>query len=96
MVCIVDVVVWLLSVSMMLSRFCFPVWGCVGLAMTSLVLSGFLSFVVSSFLFLGAVKLIDGTGELKISVGLCLEGLSVVGGCGDFESGSRTFLISLL
>ena len=26
-VCVVDVVVWLLSVSMMLSRFCFPVLG---------------------------------------------------------------------
>ena len=42
------------------------------------------------------MKLIDGTGELNVLVGLCLEGLSLVGGCGDFESGSRTFLISLL
>ena len=37
MVCMVDVVVWLLSVSMMLSRFCFPVLGCVGLVMGLLV-----------------------------------------------------------
>ena len=36
-VCVVDVVVWLLSVSMMLSRFCFPVLGCVVLAFVSLV-----------------------------------------------------------
>ena len=64
--------------------------------MVSLVLSGFPFFVASSFMFLEAVKLIDGTCELKLSVGLCMDGLSMVGGCGDFESGSRTFLISLL
>jgi len=56
------------------------------LAIFSLVLGGFPSFAVSLFVFFGAAKLIDGIGRLKVLVGLCLEGLFVVGVYGTFES----------
>lgn len=84
--CVLDVVVWLLSVSIMSIRFFFLFWVTMCWRYCRWCWVGFLHLRYLYLCFFGAAKLIDGIGRLKVLVGLCLEGLFVVGVYGTFES----------